>query len=348
LQQAAVSSHEVQTGFIQMIESPLEAFMRRCQKFTKEKTYERNHVLVFLDALWKINAILPDYGDCLHSDEHVEKMLDLRRQFTAALKVALAQYKDYLSTYVHKKQKSKGAYNDGSIYSLTVDTLNFLKSLSEYKEVLDSVDLAMITDEVDFADAPSVTASITVSVLMSLEDNLTLHSTRLNKINALSALFLLNNYHFILKSVETNRLEVDAVFSQRYNALVKSFRDDYEDQSWSKALGFVNSSEAKAISNQITEKQNVPSKLKNAIKSKLKGFNECFDKLYETQRNFSVPDAELRSQLRNKNASLVVPKYQLFITLFEHVEFSSKTTQYIKYSVGVLRSMLAKLFDDSN
>ena len=43
------------------------------------------------------------------------------------------------------------------------------------------------------------------------------------------------------------------------------------------------------------------------------GFNAAFEELYSTQKQFSVPDSDLRSQLRNINVEQVVPKYLAFL-----------------------------------
>jgi hypothetical protein len=44
-----------------------------------------------------------------------------------------------------------------------------------------------------------------------------------------------------------------------------------------------------------------------------------FNELYNVQRAFSVPDPELRSQLRSDNVDLVVRKYAAFLNMFVRV-----------------------------
>ncbi len=59
--------------------------------------------------------------------------------------------------------------------------------------------------------------------------------------------------------------------------------------------------------------QVIPVDYKKKIKSRFAGFNAQFETLYEAQRYFSVPDSDLRSQLRNDNVELILPKYRALL-----------------------------------
>lgn len=82
------------------------------------------------------------------------------------------------------------------------------------------------------------------------------------------------------------------------------------------------------------------------IKSRFAGFNSIFDQLYGTHRYFSVPDSDLRGELRAESVDLVLKKYSDFLEAYGNLDFSSKPGKYIKYNLQVVETMLNKFFDE--
>jgi len=56
---------------------------------------------------------------------------------------------------------------------------------------------------------------------------------------------------------------------------------------------------------------------RKSIKSKFAAFNATFEDLYNTQRHFSIPDVELRSQLRNDNVEHILANYKKLYDTYE-------------------------------
>lgn len=86
---------------------------------------------------------------------------------------------------------------------------------------------------------------------------------------------------------------------------------------------------------------------RKAIKQKFAFFNQHFDELYQSQRYFSIPDSDLRSQLRNDNVELIVAAYKLMYDTFKEVDFSNSIGKYMKYTSITVESMINKFFDET-
>ena len=118
---------------------------------------------------------------------------------------------------------------------------------------------------------------------------------------------------------------------------------------------------------------------RKAIKQKFAFFNQHFDELYQSQRYFSIPDSDLRSQLRNDNVELIVAAYKLmydtfkvswshivlhrfasmsslahpvvprclFLSPSQEVDFSNSIGKYMKYTSVTVESMINKFFDET-
>lgn len=61
---------------------------------------------------------------------------------------------------------------------------------------------------------------------------------------------------------------------------------------------------------------------------------------------YSVPDSELRSQLRSDNVELIVNRYKDFLAVYGKIEFSTKSNKYVQYNLQMVEAMLNKFFDE--
>ena len=65
-------------------------------------------------------------------------------------------------------------------------------------------------------------------------------------------------------------------------------------------------------SNQLQTSANTPSPAKSAPKDRLKAFTLEFDESVRVQQACSVPDAELKTELKSKIKELITAPYILF------------------------------------
>lgn len=183
-------------------------------------------------------------------------------------------------------------------------------------------------------------------VLGNLQLNL-LSKSKVYEDPALSAIFLHNNYNYILKALEKSELIQLVAVTQK--TAERSYREHIEQQiqtyqrSWLK------------VTDYITEK-NVPvfqpgvklrDKERQMIKERFKGFNDGLEELCKIQKAWAIPDTEQRDKIRQAQKHIVKETYGAFLHRYGSVPFTKNPEKYIKYRVEQVGHMIDRLFDTS-
>lgn len=97
-----------------------------------------------------LDALLPRYRLALKKHSQFEKMTDFQQQVTTLARKTIQEYRDYIMEYTEPKAKTIVGFGaggktghgntfgkDGTIYTLTVETLNFIRRLYEYRRVIE-------------------------------------------------------------------------------------------------------------------------------------------------------------------------------------------------------------------
>jgi len=136
----------------------------------------------------------------------------------------------------------------------------------------------------------------------------------------------------------------------QYDDLIKLARKNYLDSTWKKILEYLNFADLKKEVKKWDSSQMLPKNIKKKIKEKLKGFNDAFGTTNIEQQQFSVPDSDLRSQLRQDNVELIVDKYkdlyETFVGGQVRFSFTTKIQRYVKYTPKALEDSLNHFFDE--
>uniref|UniRef100_A0ACD5Y9S0 Uncharacterized protein n=1 Tax=Avena sativa TaxID=4498 RepID=A0ACD5Y9S0_AVESA len=146
---------------------------------------------------------------------------------------------------------------------------------------------------------------------------------------SLRYLFLLNNTHFVKEMITERCVRTDGwipLFAYR------SYIGCYLDVSWGHVL-----------SSSIQKPNNSPGPLQHWINpSSLAKFESAFNKTYQAQKLWKVPDPRLRDELRRGITKRIVSSYRDYLKehpeLAEHVSCTNKTPE-------VLEEMLGQLFE---
>lgn len=81
------------------------------------------------------------------------------------------------------------------------------------------------------------------------------------------------------------------------------------------------------------------------IKERFKSFNIQFEELHSKQSQWTIPDQELRDELRLAVAEILLPAYMSFISRFGNlVQRSKNPHKYIKYTQEELDQLLGQFF----
>jgi len=80
----------------------------------------------------------------------------------------------------------------------------------------------------------------------------------------------------------------------------------------------------------------------------LNTFNSEVEEQFHTQKNFSVPDADLQKKLRSDTKSKILPLYVSFMDRYSEVPFSKNKGKYFRYSPETLEQMLDHYFEGND
>ncbi|XP_019730053.1 exocyst complex component 7 isoform X6 [Hippocampus comes] len=239
---------------------------------------------------------------------------------------------------------------DGTVHELTSNAILFLQQLLDFHETAG----AMLASQESASSSSSYTSEFNkrllstyiCKVLGNLQLNL-LSKSKVYEDLALSAIFLHNNYNYILKSLEKSELIQLVTVTQKraessYRELIEQQIHVYQ-RSWLK------------VTEHLTER-NLPAfqpgaKLKDkerqVIKDKFKGFNEGLEELCKIQKGWAVPDKEQRDFIRLAQKRAVTHAYTGFLHRCANLPFTKNPEKYHKYRPEEVEDMIDRLFDTS-
>ncbi|XP_014864811.1 PREDICTED: exocyst complex component 7 isoform X5 [Poecilia mexicana] len=238
---------------------------------------------------------------------------------------------------------------DGTVHELTSNAILFLQQLLDFHETAGAMLASQETSSASGSTSDfnkRLLSSYICKVLGNLQLNL-LSKSKVYEDSALSAIFLHNNYNYILKSLEKSELIQLVTVTQRkaessYRELIKQQIDIYQ-RSWLKVL------------EHLTDK-NMPifqpgAKLKDkerqVIKDKFKGFNDGLEELCKIQKGWAIPDKEQRDYIRQSQRKIVSDAYRAFLHRCANISFTKNPEKYHKYRPEEVEEMIEKLFDTS-
>ncbi|XP_051490730.1 exocyst complex component 7 isoform X3 [Apus apus] len=252
---------------------------------------------------------------------------------------------------------------DGTVHELTSNAILFLQQLLDFQETAG----AMLASQVlgDTYNIPldpretSSSASIYSSefsrrllstyickVLGNLQLNL-LSKSKVYEDPALSAIFLHNNYNYILKSLEKSELIQLVAVTQKtaersYRELIEQQIQTYQ-RSWLKVTDYILERNLPVFQPGVKLKD----KERQMIKERFKGFNDGLEELCKIQKAWAIPDMEQRDKIRQAQKTIVKETYGAFLNRYGNVPFTKNPEKYIKYQVDQVGEMIEKLFDTS-
>uniref|UniRef100_A0AAX7SCQ6 Exocyst complex component 7 n=1 Tax=Astatotilapia calliptera TaxID=8154 RepID=A0AAX7SCQ6_ASTCA len=242
---------------------------------------------------------------------------------------------------------------DGTVHELTSNAILFLQQLLDFHETAGAM-LASQGHSCPAASSPRFSLLVIIlcsfvlagKVLGNLQLNL-LSKSKVYEDSALSAIFLHNNYNYILKSLEKSELIQLVTVTQKraetsYKELMTQQIETYQ-RSWLK------------VTEHLTER-NMPvvqpgTKLKDkerqVVKDKFKGFNDGLEELCKIQKGWAIPDKEQRDLIRHNQKKVVSDAYRAFLQRCANISFTKNPEKYHKYRPEEVEEMIEKLFDTS-
>ncbi|XP_052359043.1 exocyst complex component 7-like [Oncorhynchus keta] len=298
-------------------------------------------------------AMLPVLGRLLEEDKEFNTLLKCTTSGTLAkfsklvtsMKTLAARALADFSAHVKSNPDRESMSKDGTVHEFNSNTILFLQQLLSFADAVRSilyphdvdsdtvtmevsssvqVDVQHDTDADESEEQPSdsqeskgndnqrALSPYVCKVLEHLQYNLQ-SKAKVYEDHALGAIFLLNNYNYILKSMKKSSLFEVVKTSGRdpeveYGELIEQQKQVYQ-HSWLK------------VTECLTEK-NLPTfkpgdKLKEkdcqVIKDKFKSFNEGLEELCKAQKAWAIPDREQRQAICQAQREMVSKAYTAFL-----------------------------------
>ncbi|EPS68385.1 hypothetical protein M569_06379, partial [Genlisea aurea] len=237
-----------------------------------------------------------------------------------------------------EKDATKTAVLDGTVHPLTSYVINYVKFLFDYHSTLQQLFI-----EFHNGDADKQLASITTRIMQGLQANLDGKSKQY-KDPALTQLFLMNNIHYIVRSVRRSEAKdlLGDDWVQIHRRVVQQHANQYKRVAWSKILQCLTIQGNQSFGDSVS----TAGVSRAMVKDRLKTFNVLFEEIHQRQSQWTVPDTELRESLRLAVAEVLLPAYRSFVRRFGPMIESGKNPQkYIRYSPEDLDRMLAEFFE---
>ncbi|NWI51793.1 EXOC7 protein, partial [Calyptomena viridis] len=259
---------------------------------------------------------------------------------------------------------------DGTVHELTSNAILFLQQLLDFQETAGAMLASQVLgDTYNIPLDPRETSSSASSyssefsrrllstyickVLGNLQLNL-LSKSKVYEDPALSAIFLHNNYNYILKSLEKSELIQLVAVTQKtaersYRELIEQQIQTYQ-RSWLKVTDYILERNLPVFQPGVKLKD----KERQMIKERFKGFNDGLEELCKIQKAWAIPDMEQRDKIRRAQKTIVKETYVVchylgivFLCRYGNVPFTKNPEKYIKYQVDQVGEMIEKLFDTS-
>uniref|UniRef100_A0A672QKA1 Exocyst complex component 7 n=1 Tax=Sinocyclocheilus grahami TaxID=75366 RepID=A0A672QKA1_SINGR len=320
--------------------------------------HDYSAVLTIFPILRHLKQTKPDFDATLQGTAASTKN-KLPALITSMETIGAKALEEFADSIKNDPDKEYNMPKDGTVHELTSNAILFLQQLLDFQETAGAMLASQGNAEPQSWPQSSSSASSYSSefsrrllstyiykVLGNLQLNLS-NKAKVYEDPALRAVFLHNNYNYILKSLEKSELiQLVAVTHKKvegsYRELIEQEIQNYQ-RSWLK------------VTEHLTER-NIPAfqpgtKLKDKerqiIKDKFKGFNEGLEELCKIQQGWAVPDKEQRDAIRQAEKRVVSEAYRAFLQRCANISFTKNPEKYHRYSPEQVEEMIDKLFDTS-
>ncbi|XP_027363888.1 exocyst complex component EXO70A1-like isoform X2 [Abrus precatorius] len=269
-----------------------------------------------------------------------EAVLGLTKQLAQTAQETFGDFEEAV-----EKDATKTAVTDGTVHPLTSYVINYVKFLFDYRSTL-----TQLFQGFEAEGNSSQLASVTMQILQALQTNLDGKSKQYRD-PALTHLFLMNNIHYIVRSVRRSEAKdlLGDDWIQRHRKIVQQHANQYKRNAWAKILqslsiqGLISSGGGGSTAGGDGGSSGASRAI---VKERFKTFNTMFEELHQKQTQWTVPDAELRESLILAVAEVLLPAYRSFVKRFGPLVENVKTTQrYIKYTAEDLERILGEFFE---
>ncbi|XP_068932424.1 exocyst complex component 7 isoform X3 [Petaurus breviceps papuanus] len=327
-----IPEHHQKKTFDSLIQDALDGLMMEGENIVSVARkaiirHDYSAVLTVFPILRHLKQTKPEFDQVLQGTAASTKN-KLPGLITSMETIGAKALEDFADNIKNDPDKEYNMPKDGTVHELTSNAILFLQQLLDFQETAG----AMLASQ--------------GKVLGNLQLNL-LSKSKVYEDPALRAIFLHNNYNYILKSLEKSELIHLVAVTQK--TAERSYRDHIEQQiqtyqrSWLKVTDYISEKNLPVFQPGVKLRD----KERQMIKERFKGFNDGLEELCKIQKAWAIPDTEQRDKIRQAQKTIVKENYGAFLHRYASVPFTKNPEKYIKYRVEQVADMIERLFDTS-
>ncbi|XP_028608620.1 exocyst complex component 7 isoform X3 [Grammomys surdaster] len=349
-----IPEHHQKKTFDSLIQDALDGLMLEGENIVSAARkaiirHDFSTVLTVFPILRHLKQTKPEFDQVLQGTAASTKN-KLPGLITSMETIGAKALEDFADNIKNDPDKEYNMPKDGTVHELTSNAILFLQQLLDFQETAG----AMLASQETSSSATSYSSEFSrrllstyiCKVLGNLQLNL-LSKSKVYEDPALSAIFLHNNYNYILKSLEKSELIQLVAVTQK--TAERSYREHIEQQiqtyqrSWLKVTDYIADKSLPVFQPGVKLRD----KERQMIKERFKGFNDGLEELCKIQKAWAIPDTEQRDKIRQAQKNIVKETYGAFLHRYGSVPFTKNPEKYIKYRVEQVGDMIDRLFDTS-
>lgn len=349
-----IPEHHQKKTFDSLIQDALDGLMLEGENIVSAARkaivrHDFSAVLTIFPILRHLKQTKPEFDQVLQGTAASTKN-KLPSLITSMETVGAKALEDFADNIKNDPDKEYNMPKDGTVHELTSNAILFLQQLLDFQETAG----AMLASQETSSSATSYSSEFSkrllstyiCKVLGNLQLNL-LSKSKVYEDPALSAIFLHNNYNYILKALEKSELIQLVAVTQK--TAERSYREHIEQQiqtyqrSWLKVTDYITEKNLPVFQPGVKLRD----KERQMIKERFKGFNDGLEELCKIQKAWAIPDMEQRDRIRQAQKHIVKETYRAFLHRYSSVPFTKNPEKYIKYRVEQVGDMIDRLFDTS-
>lgn len=315
--------------------------------------HQPEKLIRILDMYEVLEDLMPDImssycdeaGSCVRTE-----CQDVLQRLGECAKATFLEFENAVASNV-----SNNAFPGGGVHPLTRYVMNYIKALMDYSKTLNTVfkdrdsedsglgsaspGMSPVREDEDSGRAASGTSAMAVrfqSLITILETNLD-GKSKLYKEESLQHLFLMNNIHYMAEKVKGSELRtvLGDDWIRKHNWKFQQHAMNYERATWSSILAL--------LRDEGFQNPGSNSSVSRIFKERLQSFYLAFEEVYKNQTGWSIPDPQLRDDLRISTSLKVIQAYRTYVG--RHTNHISE--KHIKYTADDLEDYLLDLFEGS-
>ncbi|XP_059642057.1 exocyst complex component EXO70A1-like [Cornus florida] len=340
--------------FLEVVKDPVIQLLNSGKAIsicTSSPLWRPEKLFKILDLHEAVSKLFDDFNIIFQSKSFESIRIQAAEMLVQLILAPIDILPQFVTTVLHAQSRFLD-YN-GSINILTRYVMSYITKVTCYEEKLNNLIVsrpsklkairnssAVTIPDLDFPklDERTPLAVHLIWIIEVLQFKLEEKSNCLVD-DSLAQLFLMNNVHYIVQTIEEWSKLREIVGDDYLEKLTKSVQravTGYQRSTWDRIFHCFR---VEGLSSKVS---------KSALKERLKIFNAMFEEVHQTQATWVVPDVYLREELRFSISEYLIPAYRSFVELFKrHISSGGQQKEYIKYSVKDLDAAISNFFEGS-